>query len=325
MPDLAQAKRWVALDGDRVLIAAALLAIVFAAVVALAGMSLVVVTDPRPVTTLVGSMLGGMLPFITVVLAINQLILTQEFGTTGTFRERLDETDEFRRTVEDDVGVESSPATPTAFLRTLVAATRDRAERLREAADTVDDAERRERVRGFADRVADEAGSAEQTLEGATFGTFEVVSVILDYDDSAQLDAARTLRNTRDEEALPDAVADAVDGIESLLEDVHVARLYFKTVYIQQELANLSIVLLYVGFAALVGGGFVILSYDRLVDLVANRALLTGVVAGAVTLAVAPFAVLLAYVLRIATVARRTAADFGPFMLQQGIPEDQLD
>ena len=325
MPDLAQAKRWLALDGDRVLIAAALLGAVFAAVVALARVGLVVATDPGPVTTLVGSMLGGMLPFITVVLAINQLILTQEFGTTGTFRERLDETDEFRRTVEDDAGVESSPATPTAFLRTLVEAVRDRATALREACAEVDDAERREQVRGFADRVADEADSADETLEGATFGTFEVVSVILDYDDSAQLDEARTLRNTRDREALPEAVADAVDDIEALLEDVHVTRLYFKTVYIQQELASLSIVLLYVGFAALLGGGFVILSYDRLVDLAANPALLTAVVAGAVTLAVAPFAVLLSYVLRIATVARRTAADFGPFMLQRDIPADKLD
>ena len=54
-------------------------------------------------------------------------------------------------------------------------------------------------------------------------------------------------------------------------------------------------------------------------------ALSTALVAGVVTLAVAPFAVLLAYVLRIATVARRTAADFGPLMLQREIPEDRLD
>lgn len=121
-----------------------------------------------------------------------------------------------------------------------------------------------------------------------------------------------------------EACAD-VDDIEDLLEDVYVTRLSFKTVYIQQELADLSIVLLYVGFAALVGGGFVILSLDRPVELTANRALLTAVVAGAATVALAPFAVLLWYVLRIATVARRTAADFGPFTLQREIPADQLE
>lgn len=36
------------------------------------------VTDPATATTLVGSIVGGTLPFITIVLAINQLVLSQE-------------------------------------------------------------------------------------------------------------------------------------------------------------------------------------------------------------------------------------------------------
>lgn len=71
----------------------------------------------------------------------------------------------------------------------------------------------------------------------------------------------RSGRLARPRGTLPDAVVEAVDGIEALLGDIHVAQLYFKTVYVQQELADLSVALLYVGFAALLGGGFTILSY----------------------------------------------------------------
>ncbi|PSQ26895.1 hypothetical protein BRD03_08655 [Halobacteriales archaeon QS_9_68_17] len=147
--------------------------------------------------------LDGILPFITVVLAINQLILTQEFGTTGTFRGRLDETDQFRETVETNAGIETGPATPTAFPRTLVRAARDRAEALREAAAAVDSPDRRDRLRGFAGRVVDEAEHADAALDGARFGSFDVVSVTPDYDDVSQLAAVRALLTTRPAQGNP--------------------------------------------------------------------------------------------------------------------------
>jgi hypothetical protein len=270
--------------------------------------------------------LDGILPFITVVLAINQLILTQEFGTTGTFRARLDETDQFRETVETDAGIETSPATPTAFLRTLVRAARDRAEALREATAAVDSPDRRDRLRGFAGRVVDGAEHADVALDGARFGSFDVVSVALDYDDVSQLDAVRALRTTRPAQGdppgrrcrgrrrdrgaargLPRRPARLPDGVRQAGTRRPLGR---PAVRRFRRPARGQI------HHPLVRG---------VVEATANVALLTALVASVVTLAVAPFAVLLAYVLRIATVARRTAADFGPFMLQREIPEDRLD
>jgi hypothetical protein len=81
--------------------------------------------------------------------------------------------------------------------------------------------------------------------------------------------------------------------------------------------------LLYVGFPTLLGGGFVVLAYGNLLALELHPYVYVLVVGATVTALFSPFAVLIVYVLRIATVARRTAADFGPFVLQRGLPDDE--
>lgn len=316
-------RRWAFLDGDRLVVAGLLTAPVFAGCLALGYAGVVRVRGPG-VTTLLGSLIGGMLPFITVVLAINQLILAEEFGTTGTFRERLDETEEYRSTVESDTGADVSPAAPAAFLSLLIQTTRERAVALREACDESRSDEFREAVESYVAPIVADAEEASDRLSDAEFGTFEVVSVILWYDDERHLQAGRRIRAAFGD-AVTDPVEEAFEDLRAVFEDIHVARQYFKTVYLQQELATLSKILLYVGFVALLGDGFVILTYESLAAGLGPIALLV-VASSAVALVVAPFAVLLAYVLRIATVARRTAADFGPFLLQQTVPgEDGED
>ncbi|WP_255169438.1 hypothetical protein [Natrononativus amylolyticus] len=313
-------RRWALLDGTRLVVAGLLTGFVFVLFLALGAAGLIPTEDFGPLRTMVGAVLGGTLPFITVVLAINQLILSAEFGTTGTFRNRLEETREFRSTVERDVDIDLSPADPAQFLRTLVLAARERAIALRTAADeTATDEAFRERVDHYVADVVAEMDAGADELETARFGTFDVTSVILDLDDPLHLQRARRLRV---EHEIDDEVATAIADLETVLDDIHVARQYFKTVHIQQELANLSRLLLYVGFLALVVGGSLLLADTRLGEFITSDALSLLLVALIASVVVLPFTVLFAYVLRIATVARRTAADFGPFLLQQRIPEE---
>lgn len=157
-----------------------------------------------------------------------------------------------------------------------------------------------------------------------TFGTFELIAVILHYNDPWQLQEVRKIREHHRFE-LSTAADNQLERLEDLLGDIHVARQYFKTVYMQQELADLSKILLYVGFPTLLGGAFVILAYDNLLALALHPWLYVVVVAATITALFSPFAVLLAYVLRIATIARRTAADFGPFVLQQQLPREDVE
>jgi hypothetical protein len=211
-----------------------------------------------------------------------------------------------------------SPADPAEFLNLLVQTTRERAVALREAVDESRSDEFREAVESYVEPIVADAEETSDRLADAEFGTFEVVSVILWYDDERHLQTGRRIRAAFGDD-FTDAADEAFDDLRAVFEDVHVARLYFKTVYLQQELATLSKLLLYVGFAALLGDGFVILTYESLAAQLDSTALLL-VASTAVALVVAPFSVLLAYVLRIATVARRTAADFGPFLLQRSVP-----
>ncbi|WP_336343031.1 hypothetical protein [Halalkalicoccus ordinarius] len=319
--NVEEVTRWIYLDGHRGLLSAGLLVCVFVASLVLIRGGLITPSEAGDVTELAGSLIGGMLPFITVVLAINQLILSEEFGTTGTFFERLEETREYRRGIENHTGIRPTPVEPSEFLRVLIAKKRQTALGLREVCTDASEGLRAE-VEEFVETTETRDQEAVEVLEDATFGTFEVIGVIIDYDDPWQLQVVRRIQEHYAEE-LSEAADGQLDRLEELLQDVHVARQYFKTVHMQQELADLSKVLLYVGFPTLLGGGFVILGYGNLLELELHPYVYVAVVSTTITALFSPFAVLIVYVLRIATVARRTAADFGPFVLQRGLPDDE--
>lgn len=308
--------RWIFLDGHRSVLSLGLLAGIFGLAVLLARVDLITVLDGGPITTLVGALIGGMLPFITVVLAIIQLTLSEEFGTTGTFRERLDETETFRQNIEDHTNVDMSPAEPDDFLRLLMDTIGDQVTIFSERSYNSIDEQLAEDVDECVQFLGREVEQTSTELEAATFGTFEVVSIILDFDDAQHLHDMRRIE-TEYSALLPDQEIETLESIKTLLDDVHIARLYFKTVYMQQELVNLSRMLLYVGFPALTAGGFLILTYSNLLSLSLGRPVYVFLVSAMVTIVFAPFVVLLAYIIRIATVAQWTAADFGPFLLQR--------
>ena len=81
-------KRWLLLDGHRLHIAGLLAGAVFGAVVALQAAGVLRPRDPNAVVRLLAALVGGTLPFITIVLAISQLVLSQELGWTAGLRER---------------------------------------------------------------------------------------------------------------------------------------------------------------------------------------------------------------------------------------------
>jgi hypothetical protein len=119
-----------------------------------------------------------------------------------------------------------------------------------------------------------------------------------------------TLRRTkRDREsALPDSVEASIDRLIDRLQSVDVARQYFKTVYFKQELSSFSRVLLVTGLPA-EGVAIVSLLWMSVGSgdpaAVSNLRLLVPVT---ITIALTPLAVLASFIVRTATVNRRTAA-----------------
>lgn len=123
--------------------------------------------------------------------------------------------------------------------------------------------------------------------------------------DGRRADATRRLRANHD---LPDAADAALADALETLELYAVAREHVKTLYFQRALIDLSRAILVAAVPAL-AVGIAALLYHPPGD---GRFLVLGL---AVAVVLAPFAVLLAYVARIATVAGRTLS-IGPFTLR---------
>ncbi|NUB90193.1 hypothetical protein HT576_03975 [Haloterrigena sp. SYSU A121-1] len=305
-------KRWVLLDGNRYAIAGLFSLVVFVACAGIGFAGYIPVTDPDTATTLVAAIVGGTLPFITIVLAINQLVLSQELGWPGDLSDRFEEMVTFRREIESLTETPVSPAAPADFLQLVVDTVVERTERLEAVAEQLDDPNRAAVLRGFVEAVETEGELVSASLEGSDFGTFDTLSAVLGRFNGSHLYAARQLR-THYADALSDDALETLDAIVELLGQLAIARQTFKTLYMQYELAHLSKVLLVVGFPTLLGGGIFMMTYSTIIETVGTASVLVLVVSGVVTFVFLPFTVLLVYTFRIASIASRTA-DFGPFV-----------
>lgn len=305
-------RRWILLDGNRYILSLLLSGVVFLLVAALVVVGYIPVTQPGTATRLVAAIVGGTLPFITIVLAINQLVLSQELGWAGELDNRFKAMTSFRREVETLTETPVSPAAPADFLQLLVETVVARAESLRPTIDELDDSDLMIEMERFVAEITDEGQIVTAALEEANFGTFDALSSVLGHFKGGHLYKARRL-STEYSDELPNDACETFDELIELFRQLAVARQMFKTLYIQHELAHLSKLLLYVGFPTLLGGGIFLLTYGSVIDTVDSPLLLLFIVSTVVTLVFLPLIVLLASTLRIATIASRTA-DFGPFV-----------
>jgi hypothetical protein len=256
-----------------------------------------------PVETLFQALVGATVTGVTLVVTLNQLVLSQELGAVGDQRERLTAATEFRRDVETEIdGV--APTDPAAFLRAILTAVTDRAETARAGATG---GEAGPAVDTLAERLTTSARATQETLDGAEFGEFTVTRAALDFDYSRRIDETRRVRARRD---LPPAVDETLAELVSVLELYGVAREHIKTLYFERALVSLSRSILAAAVPALAVGVGMVLSFRP--DGGLGTALVLG---GAVGVTLSPFAVLVAYVLRIATVTGRTLS-IGPFTLR---------
>jgi hypothetical protein len=252
-------------------------------------------------------------------------VLSQELGAVGDQRERMKEAMDFRRDIESASDMGTSPPEPAAFIRELVAATEDSAERLRDVIEDERDEELRERVNQYVDALDEHAETVRAEIEDAQFGTFDVIWTALDFNYSWKIFQARKIRDQHSE-SLSEEANNAIDDTIDMLQFFGPAREHFKTLYFQWELINLSRALLYVAPPALlvVAGMIMYVDGDAVTGATLGIDHLVLLASAAFAVSVLPFVVLLAYVLRIATVAQRTLA-MGPFILRESSRDAESD
>ncbi len=315
-------KLWVLLDADRWIIAACVLGLVFAGLVVLSQLSPLplrkAMLNSDPAETLFQALVTATITGVTLVVTITQLVISQELGAVGDQRDRMQGSLQFRSDVADIIDAPVSPPEPSAFLRSLVDATEAKAEALADAVADDPDADLRDRIHNFTEGLTEDAEMVSSRLEGTQFGTFGVLFAALDYNYSWKIYEGKRLREEYGD-GLSDDAKDALDSVLDTLRFFGPAREHVKTLYFQWELTNLSRAVLYAAVPALVVAMAGVLFLDvqgTVTGVTLGVDNLVWVVSAATTIALAPFAILLAYVLRIATVAKRTLA-IGPFVLRE--------
>jgi len=313
---------YLLLDANRWLVTGMLSAVLFLAILG-AGVAHPVpaqalIAPGDPVETLFQALVTGIITAVTLVLTLSQLVLSQELGAAGDQRDRMAGAMEFRDDVADVVGTPTSPAEPSAFLRSLVRATGEQAREIQATIDTdALDEELADLLSTYLDSITGNADTVTEQLDGATFGEFEVVKAALDYNYSWKLYAGRRIEASYADQ-LPDEAVEKLDRLTRTLALFGPAREHLKTLYFQWELSNLSRSLLYISIPALAVtiSSLLFLNPTEFSGLTVGVANSLWLVATAVTVSLLPFTHLLSYILRIVTVTKRTLS-IGPFILRQ--------
>ena len=312
-------RSWLLLTANRAVIAALLTGGLFVVLVVAGAVNTtslrVLIRQGTHVERLFQSFVMSLVTGITLVVTLTQLVLSRELGPLGEQRDRMAGAVDFRQDIEELSG-SVAPPDPASFMRTFMQLCEARASTLAERVADNDDAALRGSATDLAERIGEHAATIGDRLADADFGDFDVVGVILDYDYSWNIYATRKIRSTYGD-ALGEAEHEAFDELLDVLFLFGPAREHFKTLYFRRELVDLSRDMLYAGVPALAIAimGLLYLNPNSFIGSTLGIENVVFVVSAAVAVSSTPFFVLVAYIVRLATIAQRTLA-IGPFVLR---------
>ncbi|MFC6723151.1 hypothetical protein ACFQE1_01840 [Halobium palmae] len=260
------------------------------------------------VETMFSGIIGAVITGVTLVVTISQLVLSQENGPLGEQRDRMENSMDFRDYSEELIGT-PSPADPSAFLRNLVDESEKRANAVRDGLSEVENEQLRWEVDQFTESLIGNSETVREQLDGARFGSFDVLFAALNYNYSWKIFQVERLLHDHDED-LGDPENRLLNELKSALTMFGPAREHVKTLYFEWALTSLSQMILYAAVPALVVAAVMVAGVSGSVFPgstfgIAHIAVVVGV---AFTVTMVPFLLFISYVLRIVTVAKRTLA-----------------
>lgn len=298
--------QWVLLEGDRFTVTASIVVPLAVLTYLLVRWDVLAVGPSSSMPSMLGSGgLAGLVTLLTVTLSINQLTLSRLFGSPDSLDDRLEGTIDLRQSVEQAAGEHASPNDPGDFLALVARTLREEVEGLAEALpeeDTEDFDEFTEAVVAYADGLADVRGSD---------STVDVLSALLGPAYADNMTVAHALHRKHRDRLPPDA-SDRLDRVVELLEAIAVARQFFKTIAVQQDLARLSRRLIYSGLAAVVAVLYLTLTYTSS-GLTIPAGVLPVVVTVVLAMLLTPLVEIVSTLLRVATVTMYSVS-VGPFV-----------
>ncbi|WP_227377163.1 hypothetical protein [Haladaptatus halobius] len=313
---------WILVEGNRLIITIGGSTLIFVLLLILSRFGVIAFTNEDSVTRMASGMIAGTFSLVTLVVSVNQLILSQEFSPAGDFRDRLDGVREFRQDIEETSGVPAAPAAPSRLLTLLATAIQHRANALATALDDHDDEEYQTQAVRFANGVAASTEQIDESLDQTGETAFDTISTAIRYDNVWQLYAAKHLRNGAP--SLSDGTIQKFDDLVELLQLFSVAQEHFKTIYLQQELTRFSQLTIYYGIPAVLAAVLITILYGDFGGATINILYLPYVTSFLATLVFVPLVLLAAYILRTTTLTRRSAA-IGPILPEKDPSEGPFE
>lgn len=295
----AQLKEWILLSGNRYSIASGVL-ILMVGVVLISDLTQIVIRNTSPLYYIASALITGNLTLITVVVAINQVVLSQELESPGSLRDEIESTADYRQMALEQT---TRPTEPANFLQQLLQQTRQHTQSLEELLPESTDGEGDRLIIDLQNHCEQIADQLEQTSDDLA----KVVILLLGSNYADYIHDSHRLQAIY-EENNHEQLHTTLDSLTSDVKNLDVAQQYFTTMFIKQELATLSRSLLYVGIVA------VPTPIALLIELTAyTGSFIPGTKLFVLTLltglfGLVPLALLIAFLIRIATVAEEIAS-----------------
>lgn len=311
---------------NRWLVAGILAAVLAAALVLLSTLGTPPVVPPRgdPLDHLFQALIVATVTSATLVVSLNQLALKEEITPLGQEVDRSRRASRVHQSITTDLPSASAPPDPAGFLRALVTAIGERAGRFREAVANQPGAPGDEEVGTYVESIRVNAERVGNALEDATFGTFDVIDAAAGFDHTLKTVEGRALR-ARHGDAWNLEVHRALDALLDALAHAGPVREYLKTRYVQWDLIDLSQGVLATALLSLVvsTAGLVYLGPAALPGATWGVSHLVWAVSLATVVAMFPFLLFVAHIVRITTLAQHTLTE-GPLVLRLGNREQSV-
>lgn len=300
---------WVLFKGDRLAITAGAVVVVFALAMVLVRLDVVSVGPNSRIPLVFSGVIAGLLTLITVTLTINQLILSQIFGTPRELSDNLEGTRQFRKTIEALADRHSAPTEPADFISLIGETLYERTTSLQGKIDAAG-TDRRD-VSGQLSDIVTEADTL-RNVDADEMRSIEVLEIFMGSKYARNISTVDRLQSAYADRLSEDARND-LDEVMDLLEAVAITRQHYKTLLLHQTLAQLSRYITYFGACAIVISILVPLVYRSNASSMIDPQYLPWIASAGIAIGIAPLAVFLAYILRIATVSKFTLS-VGPFV-----------
>lgn len=311
--------QWVLLEGNRHAVTGALLTMTFVAILTVGTIwpfeMRQLLTETAAVQTLLNTFLGGIILLVSIVVSINSIVLSYDIISIGAQEDRLQGTLEFRREIGHLTDTEHSTMNPTSFLSMMIGVINERANELATVSEELDESDAEE-VKEHIEDILQTIAYVEKSVDQTGGGEFSTLWLGLGLNIGPLMDRSRVLRLAYADE-LSDSGKDKFENLIRAFELITTGRHFFKTLYYRREFSMLSRTLLIISLPAILVTAVTILAINANIlpqIWIFGLSPLLIFVAAAFTVALAPFIILTAYMLRVATVTLR-ATDTEPFVL----------